>query len=187
MKTIEIKRISLNEADRLQSIGKRTFAETFSSVNSEENMKEYLDKRFSIKKLIEELSDQHSEFYFALIDNKVAGYLKINFGPAQTEIKDDNAVEIERIYVLKDFHGQQVGQKLFEKALDISRQKNADHVWLGVWEKNYRALRFYQKNGFVVFDTHIFKLGNAEQTDLLMKIQIVSTPSTSSGAGKEGG
>lgn len=172
METVEIKRILINETEQLQRIGRQTFVETFSSVNSEENMNEYLNKRFSPEKLKEELSDHNSEFYFALISQRVVGYLKINFGTAQTEIKDDNAVEIERIYVLKEFHGAKVGQKLFEKAVDISRRRNVDYVWLGVWEKNYRALRFYRKNGFAEFDTHIFKLGNAEQKDLLMKIQI---------------
>ena len=62
------------------------------------------------------------------------------------------------------------GQKLFEKALQIAEQKNVDHVWLGVWEKNIRAIRFYEKNGFAEFDKHLFKLGNDEQTDIMMKL-----------------
>ncbi len=172
MNNFEIRRVTPREADQLQDIGRQTFAETFSSVNSEENMKEYLNNRFSVEKLTAELSDENSEFYFALLDAKVVGYLKINLGQAQTEIRDENSLEIERIYVLKDYHGMKIGQKLFEKAMEISQQKNVEYVWLGVWERNFRALQFYRKNGFTEFDTHIFKLGNAEQTDLLMKIQV---------------
>src|SRR3989338_4036354 len=110
-------------------------------------MKRYLDEEFSLKKLTNELNDQYAEFYFAALDNKVIGYLKLNFGQSQTELKDDKAIEIERIYVLKEFHEKKVGQLLYDKAIQISKQKNADYVWLGVWEKNPRAINFYKKNG----------------------------------------
>ncbi len=85
-------------------------------------------------------------------------------------MRDDNAVEIERIYVLHDFHGKGVAQRLYDKAIQVARLKHADFVWLGVWEENPRAIRFYQKNGFVVFDKHTFLLGTDEQTDLMMKL-----------------
>lgn len=127
---------------------------------------------FSIEKLTDELNNQNSEFYFAELDNKIIGYLKLNFGQSQTELKDDKALEIERIYVLREFHGKNIGQLLYEKAIQVARQANADYVWLGVWEKNPRAINFYKKNGFIEFDKHIFKLGNDEQTDVMMKLQL---------------
>lgn len=133
-------------------------------------MKEYLESKFSNEKLKAELEDKSSEFYFAEIENDVIGYLKINFGHSQTEIKNENALEIERIYVLKEFHGKKVGQVLYEKAIEIAKQKVVDYVWLGVWEENPRAIRFYEKNGFVEFDKHIFMLGDDKQTDIMMKL-----------------
>ncbi len=172
MNGIEIVKVMLNDIDQLQRIGKQTFYETFSSGNSEENMKGYLDNGFSTDKLKIELSDKRSEFYFAVLDDNVIGYLKVNSGQSQTEIKDDNALEIERIYVLKEFQGKKVGQLLYEKAMEVSKQKGVDYVWLGVWEENPGAIRFYKKNGFVEFDKHIFKLGDDEQTDIMMKLQI---------------
>lgn len=170
MENIEIKKVSIDEIDQLQKIGRQTFFETFSSNNTEEDMKNYLEHKFSFEKLTAELNDQGSEFYFATLDRNVIGYLKINFGQSQTELQDSRAVEIERIYVLQDFHGKNVGQLLYNRSLEIARQKNADYIWLGVWEKNPRAIRFYEKNGFVEFDKHIFKLGNDEQTDIMMKL-----------------
>lgn len=170
MNTIEIKKVTINDIDQLQEIGKNTFFETFAAANTEENMKRYLDEEFSVKKLTVELNDQFAEFYFAALDNKIIGYLKLNFGQSQTELKDDKAIEIERIYVLKEFHGKKVGQLLYDKAIQISKQKNADYVWLGVWEENPRAINFYKKNGFVEFDKHLFKLGDDEQTDIMMKL-----------------
>jgi ribosomal protein S18 acetylase RimI-like enzyme len=172
MNKIEITKIDFNEIEQLQIISKQTFFETFAEGNSEENMKKYLEESFTIEILKNELTNSNSEFYFARMDNNVIGYLKINFGKAQTELKDKSAIEIERIYVLKEFHGKNVGQILFEKTFEIAKQLNADYLWLGVWEENPRAINFYKKNGFVEFDKHVFKLGDDEQTDIMMKLQI---------------
>lgn len=174
MENIEIKKITITNIDELQEISRLTFFETFSAVNTEENMRKYLDEGFSTEKLTAELNDPNTEFYFATLDNKVIGYLKLNFGPSQTELQDDKAVEIERIYVPKEFHGKKIGQLLYQKARQIAGQKNVGYVWLGVWEENQRAIRFYQKNGFVKFDKHIFKLGDEEQTDIMMNLQLKS-------------
>lgn len=169
---IAIRKITVNDLNELQSIGKLTFAETFSLGNSEENMKAYLENGFSTEKLTTELSDPNAEFYFAELYGETIGYLKVNVGQSQTEIKDHNALEIERIYVLKEFHGKKVGQILYNKAIAIAKEKNVDYVWLGVWEENPRAIRFYEKNGFKAFDKHVFKLGNDEQTDIMMQLQL---------------
>lgn len=172
MENITIQKVTLNDVNQLQKIGKLTFSETFSGDNSEEDMKKYLDENFSTEKLTDELNNKNSEFYFAKLENTVIGYLKLNFGESQTELKDNKALEIERIYVPKEYHGQSVGQILYEKAIQVAKQKDTDYVWLGVWEENLRALSFYKKNGFVEFDKHIFKLGNDEQTDIMMKLQL---------------
>lgn len=172
MEQIEIEQVTLNDIEELQQIGRQTFYETFSAGNTEENMTNYLNEGFSIEKLTAELNDKNAEFYFATVDKNVVGYLKLNFGQSQTELQDDKALEIERIYVLKEFHGKKVGQVLYEKAINIAKQKNADYVWLGVWEENPRAISFYKKNGFVEFDKHIFKLGDDEQTDIMMKLKL---------------
>ena len=170
MSNIEIKNIGITELKQLQEIGRQTFSETFSVGNTEENMKNYLEEGFSDEKLSQELNDPNTAFYFAKQDDDVIGYLKLNFGASQTELKDESALEIERIYVLKDFHGKSVGQVLYNKAIDIAKEKKTKYVWLGVWEENPRAIRFYKKNGFVEFDKHIFKLGDDEQTDIMMKL-----------------
>jgi len=172
MSTIEIKKITLNEIEQLQKISKQTFQETFLESNSEENIKNYLEEGFSKEKLTEELNDTNSAFYFATLEKEVIGYLKINFGASQTELKDSKAIEIERIYVSKEFHGKSVGQLLYDKAIEVAKQKGSEYVWLGVWEENPRAISFYKKNGFVEFDKHIFKLGDDEQTDIMMKMKL---------------
>jgi len=174
MEQIIIERATPADIKKLQEIGRTTFSEAFAAVNSEENMQEYLEKGFSEEKLKGELSNQDSQFYFAQLDGEVIGYLKINIGQAQTEKLNLDALEIERIYLSKAFYGQKVGQLLYQKAIDIALKMKASYVWLGVWEENYRALRFYEKNGFTPFGKHKFLLGDDEQTDLMMKKVLVN-------------
>ncbi|WP_276380274.1 GNAT family N-acetyltransferase [Flavobacterium sp. H4147] len=169
MNTLKIIKASTNDVIQLQAIGRQTFSETFADVNSEENMNKYLDKSFALEKLTAELNNPSSYFYLAVLDEKVVGYLKLNTGDAQTEKESADALEIERIYVAKEFHGKKVAQALYAQAEHTAEELKASYMWLGVWEKNFRAVSFYTKNGFVQFDTHIFKLGDDEQTDLMMK------------------
>lgn len=172
MQDIQLRKAENRDLISLQKIGKRTFSETFASDNSEENLRSYLETAFSTEKVKDELSDENAEFYFAELEDEIIGYLKVNYGDSQTEIKSEKALEIERIYVLKEFHGKKVGQRLYEKAIDLAKGINADFIWLGVWEQNPRAIRFYEKNGFTAFDKHIFKLGHDEQTDIMMKLTL---------------
>lgn len=174
MDNFQIRKVTPQDIAPLQEISRQTFFETFAASNSSENMKQYLEEELSTEKLLEEVQNANSEFYFALLDNRVVGYLKLNQGNSQTERQHAKALEIERIYVLQELHGQQIGQLLYEKALEVARKKAVDFVWLGVWEENPRAIRFYQKNGFEAFDTHIFKLGDEEQTDIMMKLPLIN-------------
>jgi ribosomal protein S18 acetylase RimI-like enzyme len=170
---IRIRQISILELSALQAIGRKTFAETFAEGNSEENLANYLAEGFSDEKLSAELENKYSQFYFAEMEGRVLGYLKVNTGDAQSEQQDPDALEIERIYVLKEFQGKELGQKLYLKALSIAHVQNAPYIWLGVWESNPRAIRFYEKQGFVEFDQHIFQLGDDAQTDILMKLNLL--------------
>lgn len=169
MENIVIRKVRLQDIILLQQIGRQTFYETFAASNTEENMSKYLKDGFAEAQLRAELGNEASAFYFATLDGNVIGYLKLNFGDAQTELQDQSSLEIERIYVLQEYQGKKVGQVLYDKAIQIAYEKKADYVWLGVWEDNQRAIHFYQKNEFVPFDKHIFKLGDDEQTDIMMK------------------
>jgi ribosomal protein S18 acetylase RimI-like enzyme len=169
---VKIRKINILDLAQLQEIGISTFTETFTEHNTKEDLEKYLKENFAVDKLSAELNNQYSSFYFAELNEEIIGYLKINFGDAQTELKDNKSVEIERIYVLQAYHGKKIGQLLYNKAIEIAKEHQAHYVWLGVWEENHRALQFYKKNGFVQFDTHIFKLGNDEQTDIMMKLAL---------------
>ena len=172
MDKTEIKKAKLDDIEALQLISRQTFLETFAHSNTEDDMEKYLNESFSIDRQINELNNPGSEYYLATLHNKVIGYLKLNLGQAQTELKDQKALEIERIYVLQEFHGKRIGQMLYETAPSIAKKIKSEFIWLGVCENNLRAINFYSKNGFIAFDKHTFKLGNDMQTDIMMKLKI---------------
>lgn len=115
MENIVLRKVMPDDIGQLQEIGRQTFYETFSAENTEENMRKYLEEGFSLEKLRAELNDPNAEFYFATLGDHVIGYLKLNVGPSQTELQDENALEMERIYVLKLFQGKNVGKLLSTK------------------------------------------------------------------------
>jgi ribosomal protein S18 acetylase RimI-like enzyme len=172
MNTIIIRKATISDLEIIQEISKQTFIETFEEVNTPENMENYVRKNFNSVQVASEINNPESVFYLAILDSKTIGYLKLNFGNAQTEIHSSQSMEIHRIYVLKEFHGKKIGQLLLNEAIKIGQESGVDSIWLGVWEENQRALQFYSKNGFVEFDKHIFTLGTDIQTDLLMKLQM---------------
>lgn len=118
MQDIQLRKAENKDLITLQKIGKLTFSETFASDNSEENLRSYLETAFSTEKVKGELSDENSEFYFAEFENEIIGYLKVNYGDSQTEIKSEKALEIERIYVLREFHGKKSDKYFMKKLLN---------------------------------------------------------------------
>ncbi|WP_316792597.1 GNAT family N-acetyltransferase [Pedobacter frigoris] len=171
---VKIQKAGLEDLHTLQNIGRNTFFETFAESNTDEDMQQYLAVNFSLNKLSAELAENDSHFYIAFDGDEAVGYLKVNAGQAQTELREDHSLEIERIYVLSTHHGKKVGQLLYEQSLDVAGELGKSSIWLGVWEKNLKAIRFYEKNGFVAFDTHIFKMGDDEQTDLMMRKELIT-------------
>jgi ribosomal protein S18 acetylase RimI-like enzyme len=172
MNDIIISKATIKDVAIVQNIGRQTFYETFAESNTEEDMAKYLDENFSAGKVSAELNNPDSEFFITWDEDEAIGYLKLNTGKAQTELQDETSLEIERIYVKSEYHGKKVGQILYDKALEVAIAHGKQSIWLGVWEENARAIKFYEKNGFVSFDKHIFKMGEDEQTDIMMRKQL---------------
>ncbi|NRG32791.1 GNAT family N-acetyltransferase [Niallia circulans] len=168
-----IEKCTIADIHKLQDISLETFDETFRNQNSPENMKDYLEKAFNLEQLKKELSNLSSQFYFVYLNKELAGYLKINRMDAQSEQMGEDSLEIERIYIKGKFQKHGIGQVLMNKAIDIAKKESKKKIWLGVWEKNKKAIRFYQKFGFVQTGAHSFYMGNEEQSDYIM-IKILS-------------
>lgn len=170
MNPTKIRKATVSDLETIQKMSIQTFKETFANVNTPENIATYVKKSFSVKQLTTELNNVNSQFYVAYLNEEAVGYLKINVGDAQTETFNRNALEVHRIYVLRKYRGKNIGQLLLDEAKNIAQHTSVECIWLGVWEENHRALRFYTKNGFVLFDKHVFIMGNDDQTDLLMQL-----------------
>lgn len=169
---MELIKADISDLISLQNLCIRTFTETFADDNSSSDMALYLQESFSNDKLLRELMNPLTDFYFVRLELQLIAYLKLNFGAAQSEPMGNDAMELERIYVLKDFQGKGSGQLLMDKAIEIARSKKVKFIWLGVWEQNHKALAFYKKNGFEIYVQHIFQFGNDPQVDLVMKKEV---------------
>jgi len=169
MENISIKLAHLSDITTICEIGTKTFFETYAQRNSVADMQQYLATNFNQQAIKKQIENHGSAFYIAYLENKPIGYLKLNTAEAQTDLNEHNSVEIERIYVLAAYHGKNIGQLLYQKAAAVAKEKGKSSIWLGVWEQNPRAIRFYEKQGFEKFDTHIFIVGSEEQTDYLMR------------------
>ncbi|HWD88380.1 MAG TPA: GNAT family N-acetyltransferase [Mucilaginibacter sp.] len=166
---IRIEPVHPSEVDLLLSLSRKTFYDAFEHVNNPEDFEAYTSNAFTREKLLSEIEDPDSEFYFAILDDKAVGYIKLNYRNAQTEFKDSDGVEVERIYVLADQQGKKIGNQLLDFAINKAIDEKMCYIWLGVWEHNHAAMRFYERNGFKTFGSHHFMLGNDRQTDILVK------------------
>lgn len=165
----QIVKVSSAQLQELRELSISTFVDTFSKANNPENIAAYLAKALNENQLLTELAKPDSSFYFIQKERQTLGYLKLNAKNAQTDQVLDNALEIERIYVIKKAQGKGIGKQLLQFALEEARKRSLLCIWLGVWERNEKAIAFYQRHGFEVFADHPFKLGDDLQRDLLMK------------------
>jgi len=163
----------LEDLQVLVEISVNTFISAFEKQNDPEDFKVYMATAFSKEQLKKELLDENTSFYLVYNEKDIVGYFKLNTKDTQTEPLGNDSVEIERIYVLDEFQGQNIGQKMLLKTIEIAKEKRLTFIWLGVWENNTAAIRFYERHGFVKFDTHSFYIGNDKQTDWLMRLDLV--------------
>lgn len=166
---LKIKKCTLSDLNALIQISKKTFVDAFEKDNNPTDFKEYVDIAFEESNLLNQLKNRDSSFYFVFKKEQCVGYMKLNVREAQTEIVSDNTIELERIYVIQEFQGQRIGEFMLKEAIQVASAQNKKYLWLGVWEKNLSAIRFYKKKGFEKFNTHPYYIGKDKQTDWLMK------------------
>ena len=130
MNQTTIRKATISDLEIIQKISIQTFVETFAEVNTVENMANYIEENFNLEQIASEINNPNSQFYLATLSSEVMGYLKINLGDAQTEIHSQQAMEIHRIYVLKEFHGKKIGQLLLDEA--IKTEKKLELILFGL-------------------------------------------------------
>lgn len=166
---ITIRNCTKKDAEKILALAIRTFRDTFDESNTPENMMLYITGQLTLPKIKEALEEKGSVFFLAEKAGQAVGYARVRQSPLPEGFSEENAIEIERLYVDKKFIGKRVGYLLMNSCLRHATRNGFKTVWLGVWEHNTRALAFYEKWGFQKFGHHTFMLGNDAQTDLLMK------------------
>lgn len=165
---IEVSTASVEDAALVLQVCKTTFLQTWEHLNSPEDMALYLAEKFTPEQIFLDLKDPDNLFFLARKDGKIAGYAKLRTSKVPTELQGSRCIEIERMYVLKEFQAMGVGNKLMDCCLEFGIKQGYEIVWLGVWKDN-PAVQFYSRWGFEWFGFHTFILGNDHQRDELMK------------------
>ncbi|MEP6845412.1 MAG: GNAT family N-acetyltransferase [Panacibacter sp.] len=164
----------LNEADvnMLQRMSIETFVDTYGVYNTAENMQLHINQHFNTQQLLSELLDKSNYFFAAFNGDEPAGYEKLRTSENPQQLIGRKHIELERIYVLRDYQGMGLGYKMIRYCLDFASVKSYELLWLGVWNQNKKAVQFYTKCGFEIFGEQAFMLGTDEQVDWLMKKEL---------------
>jgi len=174
MPQIDIRPATIDDAKSLTELSYTTFWDAFAHhpKNAPDDLAHYMRQAFNIEQITDELNDPRAIFLLAEIEGELAGYAKLVCDHVEPGIAAGKPIELNRLYSQQKFLGQGVGQTLMEACIDLAREDGFDTMWLGVWEYNPRAQRFYERNGFKEVGSHTFALGSDPQTDLLMQKQI---------------
>jgi ribosomal protein S18 acetylase RimI-like enzyme len=156
----------------LSEFGAKAFYDTFAKDNTPENIEAYLKASFSPEIQFNELSASDSVFLIAETDSKPIGYAQLIIDSQEESLQGTRSLEIRRIYASQEYIGKGVGNELMSASIQEARKKGCDSIWLGVWEKNSRAIRFYKKWGFKEVGTHIFHVGDDPQRDFIMELAL---------------
>lgn len=157
------------DAGLIADMSRQTFYDTFASQNTKEDMDKFMNEQFTRETLMEEVGAENNIFLLAYDEEQPVGYARIRENNNPPSLGTSNAIEIARIYAATTAIGKGIGKVLMQKCIEIAKARDRELVWLGVWEKNQRAIDFYIKWGFEKFADHDFVLGNDVQKDWLMK------------------
>jgi ribosomal protein S18 acetylase RimI-like enzyme len=166
---VTIRELTTADIPQLRALAIKIFRDTFTQLNTPEAMEGFIAKDYTVENFEKEFGEAGSSTFFICDESKPIGYLRLRRNPEVDHLLGTNNIEIQRIYVDQDYHGRKVGDQLMQFSIDIATKNNHDWIWLGVWEHNPRAQRFYQKWGFEKFSEHDFYMGEERQTDWLMR------------------
>ena len=170
---LRVRPVLPNESELLARLGRETFYETWKDYNTEEDMRVYLADAFNEEKIKKDLLNTAvNTFLFVFADDEPAGYAKMRRDRTYDEFNGEQVIEVERIYIYQKFQKQQAGIALMDECLRIAIEEKNKWIWLGVNIDNHKAINFYKRYGFEIFGSKMFKLGDAEDEDYLMKRRV---------------
>ncbi len=172
----EVRIANIADADVLTALGAQTFIEAFGADNTPEDIAAHLAATFTLERLAREIADSSSRMLIAEVASTPAGYAKLHWVDPPACVSGPKPVELARIYVLGEWHGHGVGRALMERCIEEARGSGAETMWLGVWERNERAIAFYRRMGFAHVGDKDFILGSDKQRDRVMQRDLREPP-----------
>ncbi len=169
---ISIRQADISDSKVICALGVTTFYEAYCLQDDSRDLAKYILESFSSEQTEKELSNKDSTFFIAEADGCVVGYAKLRANAPAECLQDENAIEIQRIYILEKMKGKRVGNALMQKCFDEARRRNYETVWLGVWEKNQAAQKFYRKYGFIKVGELDFPYGETVGTNHILKLDL---------------
>jgi len=145
----KIVKATIKDAKLLSKIGKKAFLVPHGKAGSKADIGKYVALNFSEENLIKEISNPNFEYFLIYYNDKIAGFSKVIFNSVNENIKDKNATKMERLYLLEEFYGLNLGKILLDFNIKIAKENNQSGIWLYVWIENNRAISFYKKMGFI--------------------------------------
>ena len=171
-KTVDINQVGPEHVEIVLDLARKTFRETYEDYNDPAELARYMDRALTQQVLEEELRADVSAWYIACLDGIPVGFFKIRWMKDPKNMVGRKPLELQRIYVLEQYQGFSIGKSLIGRAKDEARSRGYNTIWLQVWQKNSKAIKFYQSAGFVVYETETFLMGNELQQDFLMRYDL---------------
>jgi ribosomal protein S18 acetylase RimI-like enzyme len=170
--SLDIRIANNNDTERIAALARDTFIATFADSNTPEDMARYIEQAFSVDNIRAEIADKASTFIWVEQQGIPAGYAKLRRGEPEPNVSGPKPVELERIYADPELIGAGVGKTLLHTCTKLAMGEGFHTLWLGVWEHNERAIEFYHRQGFIDVGEHFFMLGNDQQTDKIMQLDL---------------
>lgn len=168
--TIDVRPATVHDGAGITELGIEIFRASFAHSLPAADLQEYLDECYTLDAIREDITNPLKTFIVATTaDQRIVGFAILTQGTFEPCVESfQSTVELQRLYVDLHTHGMGVGKALSLHLEDIARQKGYKHIWLGVWEENFKAQKVYEKMGYKKIGDHPFKMGNVTQTDYIM-------------------
>ncbi len=163
-----IRRAESTDAPRLAELAELTFRHTFEAANTPEDMRLHCATHYGEAIQAREIADPEMATLVCEHEGQLVGFAQLRWGHSPDCIKAERPAEIQRLYVRQAWHGKGIAHDLMSESIALAKASGVDQVWLGVWERNPRALAFYKKWGFAAVGEHVFPVGTDPQRDIIM-------------------
>lgn len=164
------------DAAELSALAERTFRDTFATLNTAEDMDLHCASSYSPARQAAEIDDADMETVVAEAEGRLVAFAQVHRrAEPPASLPPCRSIELRRFYVERGFHGTGLADALMARVFEGARAAGAEAVWLGVFEQNPRAIRFYERCGYAAVGSQVFVVGSDPQRDLVMLRRLGAT------------